>query len=396
MLPRRATLARLGINGRKYKTPPYTLFNKDNIYTPPSTMIKRCSKCKQSKPFDMFSKDKRANDGFCCACKECRKKKDDQYKKRGGHLKQINQDDKPWFECSKCIAVIGFGHKKAAKILSHLTLGQIYTAWRRGGVAVNAPACGSWRIYASRAAKGIPTDRMRTQAEILYEKARMQDIKANAKWGFTWIYEWRKVQANRKALEKYHAMTPEEKREHNKRCAANHKKRMENNPEARLASQKYHKKWKKKNKDKCREYIKKSVRKNPEKYKQANKEYRKKRAERDPSFKMQQNMRKRYRDIMKSTKNGGSTRHIDDLGCSTKEFNHYLESKFTKGMTWDNYGTYWHLDHILPCASFDHEDEKQRKQCWHWTNFQPLEAVKNMEKSDNIEKPQMKLLFEYA
>lgn len=64
------------------------------------------------------------------------------------------------------------------------------------------------------------------------------------------------------------------------------------------------------------------------------------------------------------------------LSCSINFYKEYLESKFTKGMTWENYGLYgWHIDHIRPCASFDLSDEEQQKQCFHYTNTQPLWAT---------------------
>jgi hypothetical protein len=325
----------------------------------------------------MYSKDKYRADGLSCACKECRKKENIEYKKKGGLKKLINQDHKPWFKCSSCMATIGLGHKKAAKILVHLSPGQIYGAWNRGGVSVQTPACGSWRIYASRVRKGLPTDRKQNEAEIAYAQGRMDDIRTTARWGFDWRYEWQKFRAS----QKYSTMTQDEKDKHNKRCHQNKLKRWQKNPELMKADKERITAWKKANPEKHLKSVNKSVRK---------------RRKNDPAFRMQCNMRRRYGDIMKTTKKGGSTKHVDDLGCNTKDFNKHLESKFTKGMTWDNYGEYWHLDHILPCASFDHEDEAQRKVCWHWTNFQPLEAKDNMAKSDTITEPQMNLLMDYA
>ena len=331
-----------------------------------------------------------------CSCKECRNKDGLKYKQSGGHKKLINQDHKPWFKCSTCIAAIGLGHKKAAKILVHLSPGQIYGAWNRGGVSVQAPECGSWRIYASRARKGLPTDRKQNKAEIAYEKGRMADIKDAHKRGFTWAYIWTKEKASRLSSAKYHAMNQGQRDEHNKRCAKRQKKRLANDPEAKAAYLEYQQKWREKNKEKCNEYTKRWQKENPERQRELSRQYRKKRAANEPGFKLRENMRKRYRDIMKTTKSGGSTRLNKHLGCSTKEFNHYLESKFSKKMNWDNYGTHWHLDHILPVASFDHEDEKQIRACWHWTNFQPLEANANITKSDTITEPQMNLLIDYS
>jgi hypothetical protein len=70
---------------------------------------------------------------------------------------------------------------------------------------------------------------------------------------------------------------------------------------------------------------------------------------------------------------------MDLTGCSKEELTVHLESKFTEGMTWDNYGK-WHIDHILPCASFNLEDPQEQKKCFHWTNLQPLWAIDNIRK----------------
>ena len=65
--------------------------------------------------------------------------------------------------------------------------------------------------------------------------------------------------------------------------------------------------------------------------------------------------------------------------CSTDELNKHLESLFQQGMSWDNYGE-WHIDHIRPCASFDLTDFEQQKQCFHYSNLQPLWAADNFAK----------------
>ena len=71
------------------------------------------------------------------------------------------------------------------------------------------------------------------------------------------------------------------------------------------------------------------------------------------------------------------------IGCSILELKQYLELKFKKGMTWDNYSFYgWHVDHIKPCASFDLTDIEQQKECFHYTNLQPLWCNDNWIKGD--------------
>jgi len=54
------------------------------------------------------------------------------------------------------------------------------------------------------------------------------------------------------------------------------------------------------------------------------------------------------------------------------------------GQSFENYGTAWHVDHIRPCASFDLSDPEQQRQCFHFTNLQPLWDEINLEKSDSL------------
>lgn len=113
----------------------------------------------------------------------------------------------------------------------------------------------------------------------------------------------------------------------------------------------------------------------------------------DPSYKVKKNLSRRLHEIMKGiglTKGASILKYI---GCSQKELRRCIESQFVNSMSWENHGTYWHVDHILPCSSFDHNDPRQVAQCWHWTNLRPLEARKNMAKSDSITEPQMQLLL---
>lgn len=71
------------------------------------------------------------------------------------------------------------------------------------------------------------------------------------------------------------------------------------------------------------------------------------------------------------------------IGCSIEFLKQHLESKFTKGMTWDNYGKFgWHIDHIVPLSSAK-TPEKLYKLC-HYTNLQPLWAKDNLKKGNRI------------
>lgn len=71
------------------------------------------------------------------------------------------------------------------------------------------------------------------------------------------------------------------------------------------------------------------------------------------------------------------------IGCSLEYFRAHIESKFTIGMSWDNYGE-WHLDHIVPLSAFDLLDEDQLKKAAYYTNIQPLWALDNLKKGNKI------------
>ena len=68
------------------------------------------------------------------------------------------------------------------------------------------------------------------------------------------------------------------------------------------------------------------------------------------------------------------------VGCSKDSLMRHLEQQFKPGMTWDNHGAVWHIDHIRPCASFDLTDPQQQQECFNWSNLQPLLVLENLKK----------------
>ena len=51
-------------------------------------------------------------------------------------------------------------------------------------------------------------------------------------------------------------------------------------------------------------------------------------------------------------------------------------------MNWNNYGSYWHADHVKPFSLFNVEDENDKRLMNHWTNLSPLEKYENMKKGN--------------
>lgn len=71
---------------------------------------------------------------------------------------------------------------------------------------------------------------------------------------------------------------------------------------------------------------------------------------------------------------------MDLVGCDTTTLIEHLRSLFKVGMTIDNYGTVWEIDHIKPCALFDLANEGQQRACFHFSNLQPLFKSENRQK----------------
>jgi hypothetical protein len=103
----------------------------------------------------------------------------------------------------------------------------------------------------------------------------------------------------------------------------------------------------------------------------------KKKRDNNPVIKLAHNVRSRLRKSIKH-KNAKSCAL---LGCSWNELKLHLESKFTKEMSWNNYGKYWEIDHIIRLANFDLTDPEQLKKACHYTNLQPLSINEHRKKS---------------
>ena len=115
------------------------------------------------------------------------------------------------------------------------------------------------------------------------------------------------------------------------------------------------------------------------KRKKYHKEYCLRKRKEDINFRLACNLRSRMTLAIKDNWKSGST--IRDLGCSIVELKRHLEDQFDDNMSWDNYGLDgWHIDHIVPLASFNLTDEDQFKKACHYTNLQPLWAKDNLSK----------------
>lgn len=113
--------------------------------------------------------------------------------------------------------------------------------------------------------------------------------------------------------------------------------------------------------------------------------YEKKRRETDPQFKLKSNYSRRIREMLTMANTSGKIYSSSKyLGCDIKYFMTHLETQFTDEMTWDNQGE-WHLDHIIPCSSFDLTNDFEIFACFNYRNYQPLMGIDNIIKSDTYD-----------
>ena len=104
----------------------------------------------------------------------------------------------------------------------------------------------------------------------------------------------------------------------------------------------------------------------------------------DPRHRLNNAIRTGVNLSLRCGKKGARTYAV--LGYSCEELMRHLERQFLTGMKWGNIGQ-WHIDHILPLASFsftNHADP-DFKRAWALTNLRPLWGADNRRKADKIE-----------
>ncbi len=110
----------------------------------------------------------------------------------------------------------------------------------------------------------------------------------------------------------------------------------------------------------------------------------------NPEFIVKKRLRNNLNRIGKAVKRNGRTSLTEALlGCSFSFFKSYIEKQFTKGMTWRNYATHWHLDHIVPLSAFDLTRPDQVAIACNWNNIRPLLKSENLSKGAKLTHPQV-------
>jgi len=186
--------------------------------------------------------------------------------------------------------------------------------------------------------------------------------------------------AHGKKRKAYYAENKERILEKNRKSYAKNKERIAERRKAYYAENKEHIKAKGKayyveNKERIIERINK---------------YGRERWERDPVYRMRKNVSRQVQHALfreHGSKRGAST--FDHLPYTPEQLKEHLQAQFDAHMTWDNYGSYWHIDHIYPQSMlpYDSLDHPHFSLVWDLNNLRPLSAEENVRKQAQLTEP---------
>lgn len=103
-----------------------------------------------------------------------------------------------------------------------------------------------------------------------------------------------------------------------------------------------------------------------------------------PKFRLDDSMRSAIYQSLRGKKVGRRWEKL--VGYTAEELMKHLENQFDIEMNWDNYGSYWTVDHIKPKSLLKYSSPKdlEFKDCWSLKNLQPLEKIANLRKSNSF------------
>ncbi len=104
----------------------------------------------------------------------------------------------------------------------------------------------------------------------------------------------------------------------------------------------------------------------------------------NPNYRIKKSLAARLRSLL--NKDNTTTSYI---GCNIPFLREWFEYNFTQDMSWDNYGTYWSIDHVIPVSKFDLTIEQQKLECWNWTNLVPVLCCYNSSKKNSLDETQI-------
>ena len=102
----------------------------------------------------------------------------------------------------------------------------------------------------------------------------------------------------------------------------------------------------------------------------------------NPKCRIDDSMSKSIREALKGEKAGLKWEKL--VSYSLEDLIKHLEVQFDDKMCWENYGSYWEIDHIIPKSWYIYTKPEDIgfKMCWALENLQPLEKIANKKKGN--------------
>ena len=95
------------------------------------------------------------------------------------------------------------------------------------------------------------------------------------------------------------------------------------------------------------------------------------------NYRIKKSLAARLRSVL--VKNDSTMNYI---GCNIQYLREWFEYNFTSEMNWDNYASYWSIDHIIPTCKFDLINEDEKFKCCNWSNLMPVTVNYNSSKKE--------------
>lgn len=183
------------------------------------------------------------------------------------------------------------------------------------------------------------------------------------------------------------------------RCEQQKQRRESNIEKYKTKDKEYHEKnketrnkkardYREKNKEHLNAYAREKYAKNKEKVKEYHQNrkpirnaVKKLHLQNNPQAKIKERLMTRMSDALKNKQRHKMSKL---LGCTPDLLKKWLEQNFYGDITWENYGTIWHIDHVVPVAFFDLTNLDEQLVCFHWSNLRPLYASDNISKGDKL------------
>jgi hypothetical protein len=102
----------------------------------------------------------------------------------------------------------------------------------------------------------------------------------------------------------------------------------------------------------------------------------------NPQHRIKESMLSRLNNFIRRGTYSARTEEL--IGCSRQVFTDWLGFNFENGMAFENHGTLWHFDFVIPFKAFDLTNEDELRAAMHYSNIKPCIKDMNWRKGSAI------------